>query len=74
MLGVVAKITAIDSMDAVTVGSVGSIDSMATVLLGSATRRSGAQDVTEIITRDLYETMFKHRNGFYTYDAFVAAA
>lgn len=44
------------------------------VLLGSATRRSGAQDVTEIITRDLYETMFKHRNGFYTYDAFVAAA
>ncbi|XWS41449.1 hypothetical protein CRYUN_Cryun17cG0082800 [Craigia yunnanensis] len=33
-----------------------------------------AQDVTEIINRDLYETMFKHRNPFYSYDAFVAAA
>ncbi|OMO83728.1 Glycoside hydrolase, family 19, catalytic, partial [Corchorus olitorius] len=42
--------------------------------LGSSTRRSDAQDVTEVISRDLYETMFKHRNRFYSYDAFVAAA
>ena len=38
-------------------------------------------DISSIITKDLFEEMLKHRNdescagkGFYTYDAFIAAA
>ncbi|CAL5366087.1 unnamed protein product [Camellia sinensis] len=40
-----------------------------------------AQDISSLISRDLFDQMLKHRNdascpgnGFYTYDAFVAAA
>lgn len=39
------------------------------------------QDISGLISRDLFEEMLKHRNddacparGFYTYDAFIAAA
>ncbi|XVE86637.1 hypothetical protein DITRI_Ditri18aG0050500 [Diplodiscus trichospermus] len=39
------------------------------VLLGST-----IADVTDIISQDLYETMLNHRNPFYSYKAFVAAA
>lgn len=41
----------------------------------------GSGDVSGVISRDLFEQMLKHRNdaacpakGFYTYDAFIAAA
>ncbi|CAL5366089.1 unnamed protein product [Camellia sinensis] len=44
-------------------------------------RGATAQDISSLISRDLFNQMLKHRNdascpgnGFYTYDAFVAAA
>ncbi|OWM66491.1 hypothetical protein CDL15_Pgr013708 [Punica granatum] len=47
----------------------------------SASRgRVQSEDISEIISRDLFNEMLKHRNdaacpakGFYTYDAFIAA-
>lgn len=53
------------------------------VSLYSVTIRAGAQGggVSSILSRSLFEQMLKHRNdaacpgkGFYTYDAFIAAA
>ncbi|KAH9608571.1 hypothetical protein KSS87_017244 [Heliosperma pusillum] len=35
---------------------------------------SGGGDVASIITPALFDQMLKHRNGFYTYDAFIVAA
>ncbi|GKV45153.1 hypothetical protein SLEP1_g52263 [Rubroshorea leprosula] len=54
---------------------------LAIVLFTLASTVGALADITSIISRDLFNEMLKHRNdaacpakGFYTYDAFIAAA